>query len=57
MEMTGELPRDGGGTQLQRIRWTPQADGSVIQQWDTSDDDGRSWTTSFRGVYRRKRSD
>ena len=53
MEMHGELPKRGGGVQLQRIRWSPQTDGSVIQQWDTSDDDGGSWQTSFRGVYRR----
>jgi hypothetical protein len=53
MEMHGELPKAGGGVQLQRIRWTPQGDGSVTQQWDTSDDDGRSWQVSFLGVYRR----
>ena len=54
MVMSGELPKIEGGTQRQRIRWTPQDDGSVIQQWDTSDDDGANWSTSFRGVYRRK---
>ena len=53
MDMRGELPKAGGGTQLQRIRWTPQADGSVTQQWETSDDAGRSWQVSFLGVYRR----
>ena len=53
MELHGELPKAGGGPQLQRIRWTPQADGSVIQQWDVSDDAGGTWQTSFRGVYRR----
>ena len=54
MVMGGELPKGNGGTQRQRISWTPQDDGSVIQQWDTSDDDGANWSTSFRGVYRRK---
>lgn len=53
MEMTGELPGANGGVQLQRIRWTPQADGGVIQRWDTSDDGGKSWNTSFVGLYRR----
>jgi len=53
MEMQGELPKPGGGVQLQRIRWTPRGDGSVTQQWDTSDDDGRTWQVSFLGVYRR----
>ena len=54
MTMRGELPRQGGGTQLQRVSWTPQQDGSVIQQWDISDDGGARWSTSFRGIYRRK---
>jgi len=54
MVMGGELPKGNDGTQRQRISWTPQDDGSVIQQWDTSDDDGANWNTSFRGVYRRK---
>lgn len=53
MEMRGELPGANGGTQLQRIRWTPQPDGSVIQRWDTSDDAGRTWNNSFLGHYRR----
>jgi hypothetical protein len=53
MAMEGALPGAGGGTQRQRIVWTPQPDGSVIQQWDTSDDDGRSWQTAFVGHYRR----
>ena len=54
MVMSGELPKSEGLAQRQRIRWTPQDDGSVLQQWDTSDDDGANWNTSFRGVYRRK---
>jgi hypothetical protein len=54
MVMTGELPKTGGGTQRQRISWTPQDDGSVVQQWETSDDEGTTWSTSFRGSYRKK---
>jgi hypothetical protein len=53
MVMEGELPKAGGGTQRQRIRWTPQPDGGVRQLWQTSDDDGHSWQTSFDGIYRR----
>ena len=53
MEMRGELPKAGGGVQQQRIRWTPRSDGTVTQQWDTSDDNGTSWQVSFLGVYRR----
>ncbi len=54
MLMHGELPKTGGGLQRQRIRWTPRRDGSVTQQWDTSDDGGRTWQTSFLGVYRHR---
>ena len=51
MVMTGELPRAQGGVQLQKIRWTPGADGSVEQRWETSDDAGASWQVAFLGRY------
>jgi len=49
--------RDGsmelqGGDPLQRIRWTPGADGEVLQHWEESTDGGTSWTTLFEGLYR-----
>lgn len=53
MLMQGELPAANGGVQRQRIRWTPKDDGSVEQRWDVSDDDGKTWTVSFLGLYRR----
>jgi hypothetical protein len=43
----------GEGTQ-QRITWTPQADGSVRQLWESSTDGGKSWTVAFDGRYVRK---
>ena len=36
-----------------RITWTPNADGSVRQLWETSDGKG-SWQTVFDGHYTRK---
>lgn len=36
-----------------RIRWTPQADCSVVQLWDASSDGGASWRQRFAGLYRR----
>ena len=42
-----------GPAQRERISWTPNADGSVRQLWETSKDDGRTWITSFDGLYRR----
>lgn len=49
-----DLPNAKTGLkQHERITWTPNADGSVRQHWETSNDDGRTWTTSFDGLYRR----
>jgi hypothetical protein len=54
MVLEGELPMSKGGVQKQRITWTPRDDGSVTQHWETSDDNGATWATSFLGVYRKK---
>lgn len=43
-----------GVRQTQRITWTPHADGSVRQHWQTSEDTGTSWETVFDGRYVRK---
>ena len=53
MVLSGELPDVNGGVQQQRIRWTPQADGGVLQCWETSDDAGMNWNACFLGLYRR----
>ena len=42
------------GNALQRITWTPNADGSVRQHWESSSDGGGTWTTVFDGLYRRR---
>ena len=39
---------------LQRIRWTPQPDGRVRQLWESSADDGKSWSVAFDGWYTRR---
>lgn len=55
MVLEGERPNlSDGKLQKQRISWTPNADGSVRQHWETSDDAGASWQTSFDGSYRRR---
>ena len=38
-----------------RIRFTPNADGSVRQQWESSTDGGKTWKTVFDGKYVRSR--
>jgi hypothetical protein len=42
------------GTVRNRITWTPNADGSVRQLWETSADQGKSWKAVFDGLYRKK---
>ncbi len=51
MVLSGSRPAANGGTALHRISWTPNEDGSVRQLWETSLDDGSSWTVLFDGLY------
>jgi len=44
---------DEGRPVKHRITWTPNADGSVRQRWQTTGADGQ-WATAFDGTYRRK---
>lgn len=44
-------PKKPGVTVTQRITWSPGADGSVRQLWETSEDGGKTWTTAFDGRY------
>lgn len=37
-----------------RITWSKQPDGTVRQHWETTSDEGKSWTTAFDGYYARK---
>jgi hypothetical protein len=41
---------------LDRIAWTPQADGSVRQWWQRSEDGGKTWATVFDGRYVRAKN-
>lgn len=53
MRGTQAKPHAGTGlTQHERITWTPAADGSVRQLWETSADDGATWSVTFDGRYR-----
>ena len=40
-----------GATIQHRISFTPNADGSVRQLWESSRDEGKTWTVSFDGKY------
>jgi Protein of unknown function (DUF1579) len=54
MVMSGETTRPDGSKQTERITWTPNADGTVRQHWEQSTDGGKTWTTAFDGLYKRK---
>jgi len=41
-----------GIVQQERVTWTPNADGSVRQRWESSTDGGAHWQTVFDGLYR-----
>lgn len=49
MDLRGMAP-DG---ELQRIRWSREDQGAVMQEWDSSSDAGASWRPRFRGIYRK----
>lgn len=52
MVLAGTSPRrTPRGAVLDRITWTPLADGRVRQVWDLSFDSGETWTRSFIGFY------
>ena len=54
MVMIGEHPNpQDGKPQQERITWTPNADGSVRQFWEQSNDGGKTWVAAFDGLYRR----
>lgn len=53
MVLTGEN-KVNGVRRLERITWTPNPDGTVRQHWEQSADDGKTWTTAFNGLYRKK---
>jgi hypothetical protein len=56
MTMVGSQMQANGKPSLQRIGWTAQPDGSVIQVWDQSTDAGKTWVVAFEGIYRKRPS-
>ena len=53
MVLTAEQPRAAGATRLIRMTFTANADGSVRQYSDYSDDGGVSWQLRYDFLYRR----
>jgi hypothetical protein len=55
MVLEGRTTGADGAITRHRITWTPSADGSVRQLWESTDDKG-AWTVAFDGRYTRKPS-
>lgn len=54
MVLSGPTPRPTPqGPLLDRITWTPLADGRVRQAWEVSPDGGQTWQPYFDGYYSR----
>jgi hypothetical protein len=54
MVIEGENVTPAGKTNRSRMTFTPQADGSVRQMGEISNDGGKSWTKSFDFIYQRR---
>lgn len=53
MVLEGEQKGADGKALRNRITWTPLPGGKVRQHWETSSD-GKSWSTSFDGIYSKR---
>jgi hypothetical protein len=56
MELSGVTTGANGAKTLHRIRWTPLGGtpAAVRQLWESSTDDGKTWTVAFDGKYERR---
>lgn len=51
----GESRKPDGSTVRHRLSFRANPDGTVRQLWETSSDGGSSWTTSFDGLYAKRK--
>ena len=54
LRLTGETSRPNGTKVVHRLSFTNNPDGTVRQFWESSPDQGKTWTATFDGVYRRQ---
>ena len=51
MVLIGKGRNRQGADIIHKITWTPNADGSVRQHWQSSADNHQTWSTVFDGLY------
>ena len=56
MVLEGPLKQPDGSSVLNRITWTPLADGKLRQRWDSTADGGKTWQLQFDGIYAKRGS-
>lgn len=54
MRFAGVPGTSGPGTRT-RMSFTPNPDGTIRQLWESSADEGKTWTPLFDGIYRRSK--
>ena len=54
MVLEGQSMNTASKPTIERVTWTPMPDGRVRQFWQQSIDSGKTWTTSFDGMYSRR---
>lgn len=54
MVLWSDVMKDQDGASYRnRITWTPHANGTLRQHWETTKDEGKTWTTLFDGLYKK----
>jgi hypothetical protein len=54
MILEGESKNQQGAMVMHRVTWYDNEDGTVRQHWQQSSDKGKTWTTAFDGMYKKK---
>jgi len=56
MRLVGEKPGPNGGKIIDRLTFFPLEGARVRQLWESSQDDGKTWSSVFDGLYIRKKT-
>jgi len=57
MVLKSDLAKDYQGNMvINKITWKKQENGEVIQLWETSSDNEKTWKTAFYGIYRKSKT-